>query len=183
MEVVPGFNITRQKGSVMPSQLITHAEIQQLFDYDKNTGDLIWKVDLRPRAKAGAVAGFIATDNYRRIGIKGRAYLGHRLVWLYCTGSWPKEFIDHIDGNRLNNRIENLRNASRSDNNRNVALQRNNKSGYKGVSFMKRDSVWVAQITHDRKNYFLGRFKTPEEAYSAYCAAARKLHGEFARLI
>lgn len=167
----------------MRSEFITHDEVRQLFEYDNATGNLIWKIDVKPRAKAGAVAGFISNDNYRRIGYRGRIYLGHRLVWFYCTGEWPAEFLDHIDGDRSNNRIENLRNASRTDNNRNVALQKNNRSGFKGVSYMKRDGVWVAQITHNKKNYFLGRYKLPEEAYAAYCTAAKELHGEFARLV
>jgi hypothetical protein len=110
----------------------------------------------------------------------GAVYLGHRLVWLYHNGCWPSKFLDHIDGDRENNRIENLREASRTDNNRNVSRQRNNTSGFKGVSLMKRDNVWIAQITVNRKNYYLGRFSTPEEAYAAYCKAAKELHGEFA---
>jgi hypothetical protein len=101
-------------------------------------------------------------------------------VWLYHKGTWPEKFLDHIDGDRTNNRVENLRSASRTENNRNVSVQKNNTSGFKGVSFMRRDNVWVAQIVADRKNYFLGRFPTPEEAYAAYCKAAKELHGEFA---
>lgn len=164
----------------MAQDTMTAELVRQLFTYDAQSGNLIWQKDVPPRAKAGAVAGFNSTDGYRRIGYKGTVYLGHRLVWLYHTGNWPEKFLDHIDGDRTNNRIENLRNASRTENNRNVSLQKNNKSGYKGVSLMRRDNVWVAQITVDRKNYFLGRFATPEEAYAAYCAAARKHYGEFA---
>lgn len=164
----------------MTSNTMTAELARQLFSYDQKSGDLIWRQNVRPRAKAGAVAGFISTDGYRRIGYKGVVYLGHRLVWLYHKGAWPEKFLDHIDGDRTNNRIENLRNASRTENNRNVPAQKNNTSGFKGVSLMRRDNVWVAQITADRKNYFLGRFPTPEEAYAAYCKAAKELHGAFA---
>lgn len=165
----------------MTKHIMTAEEARQLFIYDESIGELRWAEDVRPRAKAGAIAGFICNaDGYRRIGYKGTIYLGHRVMWLHHTGSWPKKFLDHIDGNRANNRIENLREASRTDNNRNVLRQRNNTSGYKGVSFMRRDSVWVAQITVNRKNYFLGRFATPEEAHAAYCKAAKEHHGDFA---
>lgn len=167
----------------MPKYIMTADEARQLFSYDEKSGELIWVKDVRPRAKAGAIAGFISPDDgYRRIGYKGTIYLGHRVMWLFHTGSWPDKFLDHIDGNRANNRIENLRPANHTGNNRNVARQRNNTSGFKGVSFMRRDGVWVAQITVDYKNYFLGRFPTPEEAYSAYCKAAKQLHGEFANI-
>jgi HNH endonuclease/AP2 domain len=165
----------------MTKHIMTAEEARQLFTYNEETGELHWTRDVRPRAKKGEVAGFICpADGYRRIGYKGSINLGHRVMWLFHMGRWPHKFLDHIDGNRANNRIENLREASRTDNNRNVAIQRNNTSGYKGVSLMRRDNVWVAQITVNRKNYFLGRFATPEEAHAAYCKAAKELHGEFA---
>lgn len=164
----------------MTQDIMTAELVRQLFAYDGESGELVWRKNVLPRAKAGAVAGFISTDGYRRIGFRGVVYLGHRLVWLYHNGAWPEKFLDHIDGNRANNRIENLRSASRTENNRNVSIQKNNKSGFKGVSLMKRDNVWVAQITVDRKNYYLGRFPTPEEAHEAYCRAAKELHGKFA---
>jgi len=164
----------------MTSNIMTAELARQLFSYDHKSGELIWRRNVGSRAKVGTVAGFVSTDRYRRIGYKGISYLSHRLVWLYHKGTWPEKFLDHIDGDRTNNRVENLRSASRTENNRNVSVQKNNTSGFKGVSFMRRDNVWVAQIVADRKNYFLGRFPTPEEAYAAYCKAAKELHGEFA---
>ena len=92
------------------------------------------------------------------------------------------EVVDHINMNKLDNRRENLRVATRSQNQENRGMPRNNKSGYKGVSWVKKDKKWTARIKHNKEAYSLGFFKTPEEAYQAYCDKARELHGEFANL-
>lgn len=93
-----------------------------------------------------------------------------------------KEFVDHINCNTMDNRRKNLRVASIADNCRNVGLTVSNKSGYKGVHWHKRDKRWRAQIRINGKVKYLGNFHTPEEAYAVYCEAAKKYHGEFARL-
>jgi hypothetical protein len=97
------------------------------------------------------------------------------------TGSWPKEQIDHINGDPLDNRWSNLREATQSQNNWNTRLSRNNTSGYKGVSWHKGERKWDATIMAYGKSHFLGRFKTKEEARDAYIDASKKLHGEFSR--
>lgn len=111
----------------------------------------------------------------------GRFALGHRVAWLLHYGSWPEKglCVDHINGDRADNRIENLRQATYKENFTNRKKPKNNTSGYKGVC--KDGSKWRASICKDRKSYTLGTFNTPEEAYDAYCRAAAKLHGEFAR--
>lgn len=118
--------------------------------------------------------------------IKGRAkriWMHHDIFKRIIGGTIPKGFlIDHIDGNSLNNRRSNLRLATRQENNRNRKKSKNNTSGYKGVCFDKYKKKWVATIGVDGKVIWLGRFKTPELAYEAYCEAAIKYHGEFARL-
>lgn len=106
------------------------------------------------------------------------------LIHRYLMGCQPgdgKE-VDHIDGNKLNNSLDNLRFATRSQNNANVKRRRDNQSGYKGVNWMKKPGKWRAEITINKKNKHIGLYHTKEEAYSAYCAAAQAFYGEFARL-
>ena len=91
--------------------------------------------------------------------------------------------VDHINGNTLDNRKENLRLCTTAQNGFNQGFQKNNTSGYKGVSYCKDTGKWQARITAEGKKYKLGRFHTPKEAYDAYCIAAKQLHGEFARLV
>ena len=117
---------------------------------------------------------------YRQPTINGKkTYLPmHRLI-----NKTPKGFeTDHIDGNGLNNRKTNLRSASRSQNEVNKAPKKNNTSGYKGVYWCKERKKWAAEIMMDGKRVHLGRHETIEAAYSAYCDASKKMHGEFARL-
>jgi hypothetical protein len=115
------------------------------------------------------------------IGIDGKHYLAHRLAWLYVHGLWPAIEVDHWDRNRKNNRMGNLREATRSENMRNVGKTVANKSGAKGVSWSQERKKWVASIQHNKRTIALGRYETIEAAKAAYDAAALKLHGEFAR--
>ena len=104
----------------------------------------------------------------------------HRMIMGLCKGD--KREVDHINGNKLDNRRQNLRICTRRENNFNMPLQSSNKSGYKGVHQHKRDGKWEAMISVGGKRYWLGRFNTAEEAYAKYCEAAPRLHGEFANL-
>lgn len=104
----------------------------------------------------------------------------HRIIWAISTGKWPVAMLDHISCNQADSRMENLREATNAENRRNRGRQRNNKSGFKGVS--KQGTAFQADITDiNGKTIYLGRYRTPEEAHEAYKAAARKYHGEFAR--
>jgi hypothetical protein len=116
------------------------------------------------------------------MGIDGLNQYAHRLAWLWMIGEWPAEEIDHIDGNPLNNRWKNLRLATRGENQFNRGADYTNTSGYKGVTYHKQCRKWVARIGHKRKSYHLGLFETAKTAHAAYCEAAIRLHGEFARL-
>lgn len=155
-------------------------------DYSPETGNFIWK----PRKKnplwtgkwAGKVAGRVNCHGYIAFPIDGRMYTGHRLAWLYMTGEWPQKEIDHINGIRSDNRWENLRLASKSQNKQNVKLSSRNTSGFKGVSWSRQNKKWIAQIAANGCKIHLGGFDTKELAYEAYCLAAGKLHGEFAKL-
>lgn len=104
----------------------------------------------------------------------------HRLAWFLHYGEWPTCQVDHINGDRHDNRISNLRLASSSENQRNRKRPKNNTSGYKGVSWIEHYQMWQATIKFDGKNKYLGRFDTPEEASDAYNKAALRHHGEFA---
>ena len=166
---------------------------RECFAYDPDAGVLTWKV--RPREhftsdrgwkaantyRAGAVAGHARKDGYVSLFIGGKAIKAHRLIWLLTHGEWPPGDLDHIDGDRANNRIDNLRVATRSQNARNKSRYRNNTSGYKGVDFVPSIRKWRARVQTGGIRKCVGEFDTPEEAASA-CAAARvKLHGEYAR--
>jgi hypothetical protein len=120
-------------------------------------------------------------DGYRKIRINGRSYLAHRLAWLYMTGEWPQNVIDHASGQRSDNRWENLRAASPLLNSHNRKRPSNNTSGFKGVTFYKAGNIWRAFIRVDGLLRFLGSFPTPELAADAYAAAANDHFGSFAR--
>lgn len=155
--------------------------VRELVGYDPDTGDFWWKV-AHGSAHAGREAGTVSkVHGYRYIGIDNRDWRAHRIAWLLSTGALPPGRLDHINGERADNRISNLRLASHSQNLSNRGRQKNNKSGFKGVSYIKADNLWDARISFGRKQYCLGHYRTPEEAHAAYVAAAVRLHGEFAR--
>jgi hypothetical protein len=159
---------------------ITHARLQELLEYDSETGEFHWKKRMSRSVKAGDIAGHTDGDGYRLISIEGQTYRAHQLAWLYRTGEWCSAVIDHRDGNPSNNRWHNLRGATVSQNNANRRLHRNNKCGYKGVVENKWGRFWATIQKHGRRLH-LGTFATAEEAHAAYMEAARKLFGEFAR--
>lgn len=158
---------------------LTQDILKELLQYDPSTGDFVWRKDHGVNAKAGALAGVISPVGYRQIGIGSKTYLGHRLAFLYMTGAFPPETVDHANGVRSDNRFENLRAATQSENIANRGPNRNNKVGLKGVS--RFGNRYRAQITANRKHMYLGLFDTAEEAHEAYCAASAKHFGGFAR--
>ncbi len=154
--------------------------LKELLIY--SDGDLWWKSSGSGRSICKPLGCVDVTTGYARAMVLGKRYYLHRLVWAHQTGAWPSGEIDHIDGNKTNNKICNLREASRCENMRNIPISTSNKSGFKGVSWDKGKCRWVAQISIDGKGKRLGRFKTAVEAHKAYVVAAEKYHGEFARL-
>lgn len=154
--------------------MITQADVKQMFDYDPETGDLVRRLDRGTTYKAGAVAGTIQGNGYRTVYIKGKIYGAHRIVWLWCHGEWPEHQIDHIDRNKLNNRIENLRDVPASVNSLNQD-KRASASGFKGVRRSRKR--WSAEIRKDGNVVHLGTFDTPEMAFEAFKAAHAKIHG------
>lgn len=158
----------------------TQDRLKELLCYDPSTGVFIWKVDRGGMAKADTVAGTIPKGQYCIISIDSIVYPAHRLAWLYVHGEWPKDDIDHINNNRSDNRISNLREATRSQNLQNASIMSNNTSGYKGVFWIKNKNRWSAQIKINGKRRRLGVFKTALDAHKAYCLAAKEGFGEFA---
>lgn len=153
--------------------------LKKIVTYDPETGDFI-KIKCRRTDWLGKVAGTIGKKGYRSISVNNKPYLAHRLAWLYVTGEWPYE-IDHRDGNKLNNKFDNLRISSDSENMHNQGKRKNNTSGYKGVTYNKNAKKWSAQIKINWKTKYLGLFSCPTAAHFSYCRAAKQYHGEFAR--
>lgn len=163
----------------MSRKILTQEILKKYVLYNKNTGIFFWLKPGNLRAKVGQIAGK-ETTGYISIYIDKISYPVHRLAWLYVHGSLPEKCIDHINGDKKDNRICNLRLATPQQNAFNKGKKSNNTSGYKGVYLNKRRNMWVAQARINKKNFYLGAFKTPEEASVAYRKFSKKNHGEFA---
>lgn len=161
---------------------LTQQRVRELLDYDPATGLFRWKKRTSNRVKIGDVAGVKGVNGYIYLAIDNYRLLAHRVVRLYVFGDWPRDQIDHINRDRSDNRLENLRLASVSDNACNGRLRSTNTSGFRGVSLIKKNTKrpWLAQIVKDGRQYGLGYYATKEEAYDAYRRAAAELHGRFA---
>jgi hypothetical protein len=157
---------------------LTCERLKELFVYDQDAGTFRRTVDAGGY-KAGAIAGGSTGKGYHYIGIDGAQWLTHQLAWLYVYGEWPSMQIDHINGNRADNRIANLREATDSQQRANSATHKNNTSGSRGVSFYAKHNRYKAKIAYNGTTHYLGWFKTREEAEDAYRRAATRLFGEF----
>lgn len=160
---------------------VTLERLHDVLTYAPQTGLFVWKKRLANYAPVRSVAGTTHTRGYVYIRIAGKNYRASRLAWFYVHGVWPDGQIDHIDGNRGNDAIANLRVATGSQNCGNTKRRRTNTSGHKGVSFERKNGKWRAQIHTGSKGYFLGYYPTAEDAAIAYALAARAYFGEFAR--
>jgi hypothetical protein len=171
------------KGVPKKLNTVTQEELREVFDYSAETGIFRWKTQPKyGSVKVGDIAGYLnKAKGYWYIKYQGKKYSTHRLDWLYIHGETPKEMIDHIDGNPLNNRISNLREATSFENQKNRAKNLNGTSRFKGVTWHKRDCKWVAQIGLGGKRVHLGYHDTEEDASNAYETAALRHHGKFYR--
>lgn len=160
---------------------VTLSRLKKLLSYSPTTGQFVWLVNRAGRYHAGQVAGSVHSDGRRYIGIDRRLYLAHRLAWLYVNGRWPSTIIDHRDGNQDNNTIDNLRPATKNQNNSNSKQRRSLPKGVHECTDHYRRKRYRAQITVNGAFIYLGRFADSEEAHGAYCVAAKKYFGEFAR--
>jgi hypothetical protein len=154
--------------------------LKQQVEY--KDGKLFWKACYNP-ASIGKECGWLGNRGYRAFKIGSKMLLTHRVIWFLHHNSWPTEdkMIDHINGNKLDNRLENLRLATRSQNGANRKEHKNNTSGYRGVHWVKEDKNWRANIKVNNKIKSLGRYKTAEEASEVYELAADLLFGEYKR--
>lgn len=146
--------------------------------YNPETGKFIWLRSGMCRQK-GEDAGWRTPKGYEYVQYGGRRTPAHHLAWRIMTGKWPDKEIDHINRVKNDNRFANLRLATRAQNAKNVGITRRNTSGFKGVSWHNRGRYWAASIKVDGEFRHLGCFASAEEAYAAYSAAAKELHGEF----
>ena len=155
---------------------LTQERLREVLHYNPNTGVFTWLLPIGRRVKAGNVAG-CANTTRRSIKLDSTRHLAHRLAWLYMTGSFPKQQIDHIDGDPRNNAFPNLRdipNSINAQNRRKASVD--SKTGLLGVSYSKQKRKWIAQICLNGKNRSLGHYCTPELAYAAYLIAKRIHH-------
>ena len=157
--------------------MITQAKLKELLNYDQDTGVFTWNVS-KPGRNFGSIAGTRHVNGYTHIQLNRKIYKAHRLAWLYVHGYFP-ECIDHINNNRDDNRIANLREATISQNNHNSKLSKNNTSGIKGVHWHKKSKKWCATLGFHGKIMHLGVFDDLELAELVVMEARSKYHGEF----
>jgi hypothetical protein len=160
---------------------LTVEYLKSILTYDPETGDLTRKPRLRKSGKysPAKIAGCLSGE-YRTIGINGKVYKCHRIGWVIHTGKWPAELIDHIDGDKYNNKISNLREATVAQNTCNSRLSKRGTSGVKGVSVCSGPKGFKATIRRGKEYFHLGYHSTLDAAAKAYADAAPIIHGEFA---
>lgn len=156
-------------------KLITQTRLKELLKYDPISGLFAWRIQAGNRIHAGDLAGSQTQYGYWSIFVDGHRYQAHRLAWLYMTGDWPKDETDHINGNRVDNRFQNLREASKTINQQNQRKPRkDNTTGFLGVS--RNGAAFMSQICVNGEQKYLGTFKTPELAHIAYLENKRNSH-------
>ena len=154
--------------------LIVEARLREALDYEPETGLFRWKIQIASRVP-GDIAGN-HTHGYIEIGLDGVSYRAHHLAWLFVYGEIPDLLIDHIDGNRANNRISNLRLATQAQNLQNLRKSRGKYTILLGVTYHKQAGKWLAQIRVNGRNKSLGLFDSAEDAHIAYLHAKREFH-------
>jgi len=167
---------------------LTSAYLRSRLHYNPETGVFTWlsvagndaATKSRNAKFAGKVAGNKTQHGYWRVYIDRIPCQAHCLAWLYVHGEWPTTDIDHIDRDRLNNRIANLRLATRAQNNANASVRKSSLSQIKGVSWDKQKGKWSARIKFGNRQTHIGYFSTKNDAATAYLAVAKIVFGEFA---
>ena len=149
-------------------------QLKELLNYDINTGLFAWRISPNPRIKTGSIAGCPNNYGYIHIRINKKPYKAHRLAWLYIYGCFPPKLIDHINHDKADNRIVNLRLANHSENGRNRLTNKNNLSGIAGVNWKKESNKWVSQIQVNSIKRHLGYFIDKFEAICARKSAENK---------
>lgn len=162
--------------------LLTQELVKELFDYDPLTGIFIKKMKIGKKGRIGDRADFVFKTNRslkRQVTIYSKHYLAHRIAWLYMTGVMPKNQIDHINGDQMDNRFENLREATNQQNSFNRGARITSKSGIRGVSWSKAAKKWMAMGCINGKSKYLGIYESLDDARKAYHDFSIREHGEF----
>lgn len=155
----------------------------QYFVYDPESGLLYWKqvTSQKQRRLLGVAVGSQIADSRWQVKLFGLRYYYHRVIWTMYNGQIPDGmYVDHVDCDPSNNRLENLRLATSSQNQHNRSKNRRSASGFKGVTWNSRAKKWRARIRLNGKPTHLGYYHTPKEAHAVYCTSASRLHGQFA---
>lgn len=149
-------------------------QCKEKLSYNRKTGLFTWLANGTRGVKKGDVAGYKMQDGYVRLSVGGKTMLAHRVAWMFVHGDFPVGHLDHINRDKADNRISNLRDATSQQNaqNRNKSIR--NTSGYKGVVWHKRDKRWQTSITVEGTRLHLGLHDTAEKAYAAYVKASKK---------
>ena len=158
------------------AQSITAARLRHLLSYDPDTGAFVWVRPSSVRVRVVDVAGTVR-NRYVRIRIDNTSYLAHRLAWLYMTGEWPIDQIDHVNRDKQDNRWANLRQASASQNGANCDKRARNTSGHKGVTWHRRNARWQVYVGRT----YVGQFDHVEDAAEAYARTAAQHYGTYAQ--
>lgn len=159
---------------------LTQETLKQILNYDSNSGCFTYKISPTNGIYVGDIAGCLhKSTGYRRIIIKQVQYRMHRLAWLYVYGKFPEEYIDHINGDKSDNRICNLREATNQQNQLNRGKAKTNSTGFKCVSFSNNKLKYRVKFTFNKIRYNLGTFDYAKDANNAYENFVKNLHGEF----
>jgi hypothetical protein len=160
------------------SDVLTVSRARDLFLYDDARGVLVRRVR-QGRHQAGSIVTSVRADGYGQVGIDGRRYMTHRVIWLIVAGDWPVNLVDHVNGDRSDNRCANLRLATKTTNAQNLKSGHSDgATGLLGVSFIRgrKSKPFRSEIRVEGDQVYLGTFPTAEAAHEAYLAAKRQLH-------
>lgn len=158
---------------------LTQSSLKERLIYDPETGIFVW-LDSLGGVKLGSVCGHVNNRGYVRITIDGRRHRAHRLAWLYVYGKFPRDQIDHIDGNPSNNKMSNLRECTGSENSQNARIRKDKKLRIKNVYFHKKSGRYRVQVTSNKRRYEKV-FDVLEDAAADALRARKEMHGQFAR--
>lgn len=154
-------------------------EIREYINYNPDTGVFTWRKDHSTRMKKGKIVGNVQWDGYYRVGFKGIPYYGHRVAWFLTYGVQPEHEIDHINGDRSDNRLDNLRAAKRKQNTYNTPVRKDSRTQVKGVHFRRDTGKYRAHCRVDGIVHWLGNFDKIEEAAEAVRKFREENHKEF----
>jgi len=144
--------------------VITQKELKNILHYNPKNGVFIWSKKISKKINTGDIAGDVNKRGYCRIGIRGKKYASHILAWIYIYGEAPENDLDHIDHNKTNNKISNLRIVTPSENAMNQTMSKANKSGFNGVVWNKKAGKWMVQIAFERNQIYLGIYDDIHDA-------------------